>query len=106
MSLKDVQKQVDDWIKECTDGYWQPFEMLARITEETGELAREIHHIYGPKKKKPTEEQKEIEDEIADLIFTIICMANAFNIDLDSAFQRTMDKLNTRDKDRWKNKED
>ncbi len=106
MSLKDTQKQVDDWIKEFAQGYyWQPFEMLARITEETGELAREICHRYGAKKKKSTEEKKEIEDEIADLIFTIMCMANAFNIDLDEALQRTITKYSTRDKDRWKDAE-
>jgi len=71
MSLKDIQKQVDDWIQLDTIGYWQPHEILARLTEETGELAREINHIYGPKKKKSTEETKEMADEMADIIFTL-----------------------------------
>ena len=52
MPLKDIQKQVDEWAKQFKIPYWKPHEILARLTEETGELAREINHIYGPKKKE------------------------------------------------------
>lgn len=104
MALKEIQKKIDKWVSQYTTGYWAPLEMLARLTEETGELARELNHRYGPKKKKESEENKEIADEIADIIFTIGCIANSLNLDLDKAFQRVMDKLNNRDKNRWKRK--
>lgn len=105
MPLKDYQKQVDEWTSQFTPQYWKPHEVLARLVEETGELAREINHIYGPKKKKSTEELKEIGDEIGDIIFTIIILANSHNIDLDKAFQRVMDKCYGRDNQRYTRKE-
>ena len=52
MSLKKIQKEVDTWASQYKTGYWKPHEILARLTEEVGELAREINHVYGPKKKK------------------------------------------------------
>ena len=104
MPLEEIQKQVDEWAQQFKIPYWNPHEILARLTEETGELAREINHIYGPKKKKSTEELKEMEDEIADIIFTLCCLANSKNINLDEAFKRTMDKCYGRDKDRYEKK--
>ena len=104
MPLKDIQKQVDDWTQQFKIPYWTPHEILARLTEETGELAREINHIYGPKKKKSTEDLKEMEDEIADIIFTLCCLANSKNINLDESFKRVMDKCYGRDKDRYEKK--
>ena len=85
-------------------GYWEPLELLARIVEETGELAREINHLYGPKKKKPEEDTKELADEIGDIIFNLCCLANSKNIDLDKAFQKVMDKYNNRDNSRYEKK--
>ncbi len=104
MTLKQLQKQVDKWVNRFTEGYWKPHEILARLTEETGELAREINNLYGPKKKKKTESVNELGDEIADVIFTLACLANSKNIDLDKSFQKMMDKLNKRDKNRWEKK--
>jgi len=104
MTMKDMQKQVDDWVQQFKITYWQPMEQLARLTEETGELAREFNHRYGPKKKKSTEDLKDIEDELGDLIFTIICIANAHKINLDSAFVRVMDKYYGRDNNRYEKK--
>ncbi|MFH1592604.1 MAG: nucleotide pyrophosphohydrolase [Candidatus Woesearchaeota archaeon] len=101
MSLKDVQKEVDEWIVQYTEGYWKPHEILVRLMEEIGELSREVNHIYGPKKKKSTEEIKEMKDEIADILFTLSCLANSLNIDLDEAFKESMKKYHSRDKDRW-----
>ena len=100
--MKDYQKRVDEWISQYKYGYFKPLEILARLTEEVGELAREVNHRFGPKKKKPTEETKELGDEIADIVFTLICMANSLNIDLDEHFEKMMEKYNQRDKDRWK----
>lgn len=105
MSIKQSQDQVHDWVSQYKIGYFQPLEIMTRLTEETGELAREVNHRFGPKKKKPQEETKEIGDEMADIIFTLCCLANSLNIDLDESFARTMDKCYRRDKDRYEKKE-
>lgn len=104
MSLKDAQKQVDEWASQFKTPYWQPHETLARLTEETGELAREINHRWGPKKKKSTEELASLEDEIGDILFTLCCIANPLKMDLDQCFQRAIDKCWGRDKDRYEKK--
>lgn len=103
--MKKIQKQVDDWVKQYKIGYFKPLEILARLTEEVGELAREINHRYGPKKKKSTEELSEVGDETADIIFTLACLANSLNIDLDKHFKRIMKKYEVRDKDRYEKKD-
>jgi NTP pyrophosphatase (non-canonical NTP hydrolase) len=106
MSFKEVQKEVDDWIKQYKIGYFKPLEILARLTEEVGELARELNHHYGPKKKKENEDIKELADEISDNIFVLVCLANSLNIDLDEAFNKMMHKIKTRDEKRWEKKEE
>lgn len=100
MALSDYQKQVDGWIESVGDAYWQPHEMLARATEEMGELTRIINHIYGPKKKKSTEAEQELGEEIADVIWALDCIANLQNIDLDEAFAKVVDKAYKRDSGR------
>lgn len=95
---------MDDWVQQYTIGYFKPLEIMARLTEETGELAREVNHRFGPKKKKKAEEVKELGDEIGDIIFTLCCMANSLNIDLDECFKRVMDKVHGRDDNRWEKK--
>ena len=103
MSLKAYQKEVDNWIKkQMKTGYFPPLSIIARLAEETGELAREINHKYGPKKKKPTENKQDIGEEIADIFFTLICLANSLDIDIDDAFKKKMKKLKSRDKNRFK----
>ena len=101
MVLSNIQKEVNEWISQY-GGYWPPLSMMARLTEETGELAREINHVYGMKKRKPEESIKSIEGELGDIFITIICIANSLNIDLGNAYKETMNKLNIRDKDRTK----
>ena len=101
MSLKDIQKQVDDWTSQFEPQYWQPHEILGRLIEETGELAREINHIYGPKPKKTTEPAKELSDEISDILFTLVCLANSQGVDLEESFQNMMQKYSRRDSDRF-----
>jgi len=104
MSLKIVQKQVDEWTSQFKVQYWQPHEILARLVEEVGELAREINDQFGPKKKKAKEDKKEIGEEMADIIFTLACLANSLKIDLDEAFEKMMSKYQERDKDRYEKK--
>ena len=82
MPLTKIQKEVDDWVTQYKIGYFKPLEILARLTEETGELAREVNHRFGPKKKKSTEDKKELNDEMADIIFTLCCLANSLNISI------------------------
>ena len=98
MSLAKLQKSVNSWVNQYKIGYFKPLEIMVRLTEEIGELAREILHRYGPKKKKSSERKQEVGDEIADIFFTLICLANSLDIDLDRSFERMMKKLYTRDK--------
>lgn len=105
-SMKQLQKEVDDYIGQFKEGYFTPMEMMARMTEELGELSREVMHEYGPKKKKSSEQKNTIEEEMGDVLFVLICMANSMDIDLTQAHDRIMEKFNIRDKDRWTRKEE
>lgn len=104
--MKNLQEEVDTYIGQFKEGYFSPLAMLARLTEELGELAREINHHYGEKPKKATETEKAIEEEMGDMLFVLICLANSLNIDLETAHNQVMNKFNTRDKDRWTRIED
>jgi NTP pyrophosphatase (non-canonical NTP hydrolase) len=99
-SMKTVQKIVDNWIKQFEEGYWPPLSMLAAVVEETGELAREINDKEGFKKKRSPENSK-LNLELADLLFSIVCIANYYHIDLDDAFKEVMEKYTKRDMKRW-----
>jgi NTP pyrophosphatase (non-canonical NTP hydrolase) len=96
--LKGMQEAVDGWVTKEANGYWEPGSIMLRMMEETGELAREINQRFGDKPRKPTEGTREIGDEVGDILFTIACLANSLNIDLESSFRRTMDKYGTRDR--------
>ncbi len=103
-SLKEFQKKINDYIGKYSDGYWSPYVMLAALMEEVGELSREINHLKGYKPKKDSEDKKEIKIEIGDILFSIICLANEFKIDLSDALESTLDKYNKRDINRWHQK--
>jgi NTP pyrophosphatase (non-canonical NTP hydrolase) len=105
MSFEPIQKEVDDYISQFQEGYFPPLSMLARLTEELGELARAVSHHEGFKKPKPGEDRGDVADELCDLIFVAVCLANSMKIDLDAAFARAMHKYSVRDKDRWTRKE-
>ncbi|WP_414043042.1 nucleotide pyrophosphohydrolase [Macrococcus animalis] len=100
-SLNEMQQEVDDYIKQFKLGYFTPMENMVRLTEEVGELAREITHVYGPKQKKLSEKEQDIGIELADNLFVLICLANSMNINLTESFNQTMDKFNNRDKNRF-----
>lgn len=104
MSLKNIQSDVDKWTSQFKPQYWPPHEILARLTEETGELAREVNHLFGIKKKKPSEDTDDLAVEMADIIFTLCCLANSQKIDLDQAWQQVMDKCYNRDQERYNKK--
>ena len=101
ITLKEMQQEVDEYISQFKEGYFSPLAMLARLSEEVGELAREVNHTFGEKPKKPNEADNSIEMELGDIMFVLTCFANALNIDLNEAHRKTMDKFNKRDKDRW-----
>lgn len=106
MSLKDAQDAVDAWIGQFEEGYWPPLVNLARLTEEVGELARLINHRFGPKAKKPEEADQELGEELADILFVLIAIANEQGIDLQEAFDGVMAKYRRRDSERWERKAD
>jgi NTP pyrophosphatase (non-canonical NTP hydrolase) len=104
MSFAPMQKQVDDYIAQFEEGYFPPLEMLARLTEELGELARALSHHTGFKKPKSGETPGDVADELCDLLFVALCLANEMKIDLDTAFAATMKKYYVRDANRWTRK--
>jgi NTP pyrophosphatase (non-canonical NTP hydrolase) len=101
MPIKDYQKELDNWFKEKNWKYWQALSILARLYEECGEFARLVNHLYGEKPKRDDEKEQEMEEEIGDIIYTLICFANAHNIDLDRAIRKSLDKVIKRDNDRY-----
>jgi NTP pyrophosphatase (non-canonical NTP hydrolase) len=102
--LREAQQTVDRWIGQYREGYFPPLTNLARLTEEVGELARELNHRFGEKTKKPEETEGSVAMELADILFVVICLANSQAIDLDDAFARMMQKVTSRDAARWTKK--
>ena len=101
MSLTDCQSRVDTWIAQFEEGYFDPLTNMVRLSEEVGELAREINHRFGRKTKKPGEPEGDLGGEMADILFVLICLANREGIDLQAAFDQMMAKVERRDADRW-----
>lgn len=104
MTLGELQQAVDEWMSQFEAGYWPPLANLARLAEEVGELSREINHHYGPKKKKASENDGSIADELGDILFTVVTIANSLDIDLDQVADRAVAKVVERDTSRWKKK--
>ena len=101
MELKEAQERVDAWIGRFEEGYWPPLANLARLTEEVGELARLLNHRFGPKTKKPDEAEQDLGEELADVLFVLLVIANERGIDMGSAFERVLAKYRMRDAGRW-----
>lgn len=104
LTLRAAQRRVDAWISLHKAGYWPPLANLARLIEEAGELARLLNHLEGHKPKKPGEEAQDLGLELADILYTLICLANTHQIDLQDAFERAMHKVETRDARRYPRK--
>lgn len=105
-TMEQLQQEVDAYIGQFKEGYFPPMELIARLTEELGELAREVQDVYGMKKKKSTESKSTILEETGDLLFVLICFANAEGIRLDEALATVMAKFEKRDANRWTKKEE
>lgn len=102
--MKNLQKAIDDWAQTLDEPYWPPLSQFARLAEEVGEVGRLLNHMYGSKPKKPEEAQQELGEELADVIFALVCIANRHDIDLNEELHKVIKKAQTRDKDRFKQK--
>lgn len=105
LTFAEAQKEVDAWIGRFEEGYFPPLLMLARLAEELGELARVLAHRHG-KTPKPGEGEGDLEEEVGDLLFVLISLANSQGMDLERAFRKVMAKYQTRDQARWTPKGD
>lgn len=105
-TMKEMQQEVDAYIGQFKVGYFSPLAQMARLTEEVGELAREINHYYGEKPKKTTEKIKTVQEELGDVLFVTLTMANSLDIDLEEAFKENMAKFYQRDAHRFARKEE
>lgn len=101
MTFEELQQAIDRFISQYEEGYWPPLANLARLTEELGELARAVNHEHGPKKRKPSENDSSVADELGDVVFSLAVLANSLGIDLGAAAQRSVDKVTRRDADRF-----
>jgi len=105
-TLTAMQKEVDQYIQQFKSGYFTPLAQVARLTEEVGELAREVNHFYGEKQKKTTEAPNTVKEELGDILFVTLIMANSLNIDLTEVFENNMKKFNQRDYNRFERKDE
>ncbi len=105
MTIAEAQKLVDDWIKTTGVRYFNELTNTAMLMEEVGEVARIMARQYGEQSFKKSDTEINLADEMADVLFVLICLANQTGIDLTGALQKNMDKKNIRDADRHKNNE-
>jgi NTP pyrophosphatase (non-canonical NTP hydrolase) len=105
MTLKEAQKVVDDWIKEYGVRYFDEMTNTAMLMEEVGEVARIMARRYGEQSEKESDKNKDLGDELADVLFILICLANQTGIDLEEAVRKNLDKKTQRDHSRHKNNE-
>jgi NTP pyrophosphatase (non-canonical NTP hydrolase) len=105
MTIADAQKQVDEWITTTGVRYFSELTNMTILTEEVGEVARIIARKYGDQSFKESDKGKELADELADVLWVLICLANQTGVDLTEALEKNFEKKNIRDKDRHKNNE-
>lgn len=105
LTLRNAQEIVDKWIKSYGIRYFNELTNMAILTEEVGELARIIARTYGEQSFKESDKNRDLGDEMADVLWVLICLANQTGIDLTSAFEKNMKKKTERDIERHKNNE-
>lgn len=105
ISISEAQRQVDDWIKTYGVRYFGELTNMAILTEEVGELARIISRTYGEQSFKKSDKEHNLADEMADVLWVLICLANQTGVNLTEAFERNMEKKTVRDSERHKNNE-
>ncbi len=97
MTLEEAQQVVDDWIKTKGVRYFNELTNMAMLTEEVGELARIIARTYGEQSFKESDKNRDLGDEMADVLWVLICLANQTGVDLTDALKKNLDKKNSRD---------
>ena len=102
MTIDEAQKQVDDWINTTGVRYFNELTNMTILTEEVGELARIMSRTYGEQSFKESDKKHSLSDEMADILWVLICLANQTGVNLTEAFQKNMKKKAIRDKDRHK----
>jgi NTP pyrophosphatase (non-canonical NTP hydrolase) len=100
MTIQEAQQQVDQWIKTTGVRYFNELTNMAMLTEEVGEVARIIARRYGEQSEKPSDKSKDLADEMADVLWVLICLANQTGVDLTRALEKNFEKKSLRDKDR------
>ena len=100
MNLNVLQKKVDDWIKKYGVRYFDELTNMAQLTEEVGEVARIISRVYGEQSIKKDEKINDLGEELADVLFVLICLANQTGVDLEKSFEEKLEKKSKRDKTR------
>ena len=100
MELNILQKKVDDWIKKYGVRYFNELTNMAQLSEEVGEVARIISRVYGEQSPKKNEKINDLSEELADVLFVLICLANQTGVDLEKAFEEKLNKKTKRDKNR------
>lgn len=105
MNLKTTQSLVDEWIKKHGVRYFNELTNMALLTEEVGELARIVARTYGEQSFKETDQNRDLADEMADVLFVLICLANQTGVDLGMALEKNIKKKTERDQDRHKRNE-
>lgn len=103
MTLSDAQQKVDKWIKTTGVRYFSELTNMAILTEEVGEVARLMSRIYGEQSFKQSDKEKNLADELADVLWVLICIANQTGVDLTTALEKNFEKKNVRDSERHKN---
>lgn len=105
MTITEAQDQVDKWIKEYGVRYFNELTNMTILTEEVGEVARIIARRYGEQSEKESDKNKDLGDEMADVLWVLMCLANQTGVNLEEALQKNIEKKTNRDKDRHKNNE-
>ena len=100
MELSSLQKQVDQWIQDHGVRYFNELTNMAQLTEEVGEVARIIARRYGEQSEKPSDKEKDLGEELADVLFVVLCLANQTGVDLQGSFDKKMAKKTQRDHNR------
>jgi NTP pyrophosphatase (non-canonical NTP hydrolase) len=103
MDIKNAQLEVDNWIKNHGVRYFNELTNMAQLTEEVGEVARIIARRYGEQSEKESDKNKDLGEELADVMFVVFCLANQTGIDLQEAFYKKLDMKTKRDHDRHRN---
>ena len=105
MSIEKLQKDVDDWIQNHGVRYFNELTNMAQLTEEVGEVARIIARRYGEQSENESDKQKDLGEELADVLFVVLCLANQTGVDLETSFYKKLNIKSERDHDRHQNNE-